>query len=98
MVSSSTQDLEANSVLRKEKGDLEKSLLAWQAHCEALTKERNAMQSIMESKVAMLVDKVSSSVGDVLRSIPNKDPRATQLVQKVLHPLTRDYLDKFVTF
>ena len=69
--------------LSKEKASLEKSLEAWQAHCEALTKERNAMQSIMESKVAMLVDKVSSSVGDILRSIPNKDPRATQLVQKV---------------
>lgn len=74
---------EALDILRKEKGTLERSLQAWQTHCEALTKERNAMQSIMESKVAMLVDKVSSSVGDVLRSIPNKDPRATQLVQKV---------------
>ena len=79
--------------LRQEKGNLEKSLHAWQAHCEALTKERNAMQSIMESKVAMLVDKVSSSIGDVLRSIPNKDPRATQLVQKVSFKVPLEYFN-----
>jgi hypothetical protein len=75
----------------REKVKLEQNLKAWQSHCEALTKERNAMQSIMETKVAMLVDKVSSSVSDILRSSAPRDPRATQMLQKVTVSLDDAY-------
>ena len=84
------QESSKSSTADKEEAadEVRKKLRAWQGHCEVLTKERNAVQTIMEGKIALLVDRVSSSVADLLKNASGggasrPDSRYAQAVQKV---------------